>query len=95
MCNIGDYVICYEDNYPNEYNIFLSNNIGRIICINAGYDYIVVSYDNNKIESNFKYLYKYDDLNVYCRNINNNDIIYSSNNITDLELIISVNKYNL
>ena len=99
---LGDYVICNtEDNTipawyerRNELKDFISTNIG-----------IIQQIDNNSAFGGYKIKFKNDEIiKDYCQENNwkqdtleldFNDIKYWSNNIEDLEPLISGVKYNL
>jgi len=88
---VGDYVICLNDNNSSDgmyyekgsvYDIYLNNNIGKIISIN----------DN-------RYLIEYDDFPGWNGRESKQrryfDVTYWSKNKSELESILQTNKFNL
>jgi hypothetical protein len=86
--NIGDYVICQEDNIPNTFRNFLSNNIGIITGYVASHTYRV---EFDEVPENYAHWFDKDK----GRPMNNSEIQYSSTNKEDLEKYIYANKFNL
>ena len=90
---VGDYVICDPSNVSEseEMEIFIENNIGQYVEYDEDYD------------SEFPYRIYYADApksmfgDKHDKHIevSKEEIIYFSPNIEDLEIFISVNKYNL
>jgi len=99
---VDDYVICEEYSDERELDIFLANNIGKIVDIEkntyfAGIKDIIywVKYDSNigeELETSFNFG-KYMEKNT--RPFDKKEIKYWSKNKEELEHIISANKYNL
>lgn len=93
---VGDYVICKEDNEDrsdDKARDFTIRNIGKIVRISPNLKYKYdVSYENIPIK-----LYQFfNDINKEkCRPIRYDEIIYWSKNKEELIPFISSNKYNL
>jgi hypothetical protein len=88
---VGDYVICTEHAYPNdELNNFLCTHIGIISAIN----FDTYAWSPIRYEVEFEELVP----NFYAKNVRKflkNEIVHWSKNKAELELILTVNKYNL
>ena len=95
---IGDYVLCSEpgDLFWNDINFFIENNIGEIIDLNRGYDYIV-KYNNipKEIKDYFAHLDNSIPPLQTARGMHKSEIKYKSKNKKDLESILLSKKYNL
>jgi len=91
--NVGDYVICQEDkdSIQSKERDFLSTNIGRIFSQSIGYDYII-HYNNipDNLHSSFFY-----EGEIGHRPMDEQEIIYCSDTIEKLEVILNMDKYNL
>ena len=91
---IGDYVLCSEEStisdHDDDINIFIENNIGKIIELKRGYDYIV-EYDNIPKEFKNEFIYS----NNSARGMFKNEVKHISKNKKDLEAILMSKKYNL
>jgi len=91
---VGDYVMCYEDDMIYKMTIFLATNIGKIIGIcdhkNRTSEYYV---HYTEIPNNLKkyFRFKYSGTRVMKRQ----EILYHAKNIEDLKMIITQNKFNL
>ena len=94
---VYDYVICAEDHgrlMPDEQmDSFLNSNIGRIIGIDQGYavdKLITVCYENIPDETFNKYFFKRKNsvIGQGIRKFNRKDILYFSENISDIQRII-------
>jgi len=104
---IGDYVICYDETFIDHYdpyvdkimNEFLENNVGKIIDYNS---------EKYHYDHNIRYIVKYQDIPeeiekyfVYnngirsVRGFRRKEILYSSKDKEELEILIATNKYNL
>jgi len=86
---IGDFVICNEDDSTSEVTYFTSNNIGKYIKYNYDIEYHYAIYYEDTPK----------DLGVYFsngeRNMTLDEIKYWSKNKEELEYIIKTNKFNL
>jgi nitrogen regulatory protein PII-like uncharacterized protein len=90
---IGDYVLCSENDKSNDdLNIFIDNNIGKIINIISAtkntMEYYYVVY--NKVPANIDGIFVNDGRNMWL-----SEIKYWSKDKEELEAILQVNKYNL
>ena len=87
---IGDYVYCntYDNEEKNLQN-FLNTNLGKIIDTNKVEDEFLIEFEN--LPDN---LQNYSDTsdNIW---FDKDEILHWSKNPKDLEIYISVNKYNL
>ena len=90
---IGDYVLCSEnDKNDDDLNIFIDNNIGKIINImpatNNTMEYYYVVY--NKVPANIDRIFVNDGRNMWL-----SEIKCWSKDKEELEAILNSNKYNL
>jgi len=89
---IGDYVICQELNAIEEINLFLGNNIGKIVFVGERKMFFCVQYTN--IPRNISDRFGYGSI-TNARNMRRDEIKYWSDNKENLETLLSTNKYNL
>lgn len=83
---IGKYVICDEQDTPDDLRNFLLNNIGRV-REKVGSKSFQVKYEKIPIEL--------EDYLIPYRVMRKNEIIKSSNSLKELKMILDQNKYNL
>ena len=95
---IGDYVICDEENKNTKLINFISSNIGQIIDgpepntnlnVSPGFDiYYTIKYNNyNNIDDLIK--------SGGLRNMYLIEILYSSPNFEDVEIYMNTKKFNI
>jgi len=97
--NLGDYVICHENesdydsatesSEDDNCNTFINNNVGKIVSVNytKHFEYDV-EYEN--IPANLQEYFRID-----IREMSLKEILYCSNSKEELEMILNINKYNL
>ena len=100
---VGNYVICQENNaiytddigYGDEFDVFLSNNVGRCIKIlPSGY---LIEYSNSPhyLKSYFRFGHLIGEIETKCRRMALSEIVFWSNKKSDCETYIAAKKYNL
>ena len=86
----GDYVICEDSGtFTGELDEFIKNHVGQFIQMDAVGDFYIIRYEN--IPNYLKGGFYYND----CTIMERHEIKHWSKNKEDLEIILSLNKYNL
>ena len=86
---VGDYVICDPEPFADELQPFIRSNIGQCSKYDEDATFPYVIYYENAPEDLFEKSYP------KHLEVDHHEIIHFSSNKEDLEIFISVNKYNL
>ena len=96
---VGDYVICEEENFnKNPVKKYVNENIGKIIKIHSPNSilWFLIEYDIDFITCGFDIdKFQLEEDPIGCRNMNRDEIKYWSKDKEELESILSAKKYNL